>query len=94
VVTALRLYTNVPNPFNPMTRITFDVARTGPVDLSVFDVAGRLVTTLVHGPLGPGRHQVEWNGVTGRGVHAASGTYFYTLRQGREVETRRMVLIK
>ena len=58
------LHQNVPNPFNPTTKITFDLARAGQVKLQVFNVAGSLVKTLVDGALPARRnHEVVWNGL-------------------------------
>jgi hypothetical protein len=85
---------NVPNPFNPSTRIDFEVAKAGTVDLSVYDVAGRHVATLVHGRLGAGVHQATWNGMTDGGLQAASGVYMYVLKTEAGQESRRMVLLR
>ncbi|MBK7047556.1 MAG: hypothetical protein IPH48_13830 [bacterium] len=71
-VTAVRDIT--PNPFNPATRIAFDLAHSGPVRLEVFDVRGRLVRRLVSSALEAGRHEVLWDGRDDQGVGAASGT--------------------
>jgi uncharacterized repeat protein (TIGR01451 family) len=93
-IAALRLYPNVPNPFNPTTRIAFDLPQGEDVELSVHDAAGHRVATLVHGPLSAGHHEVDWMGVSERGVRVPSGVYFYTLRTGNQVEKRRMLLLK
>lgn len=85
---------NSPNPFNPMTRIRFDVPRPSRVDLRVFDSAGRLVRTLVKGNTSAGVHVVTWDGHDEQGASVASGIYFYELRAGRYIERRRMVLLK
>ncbi len=69
-----RLDPNFPNPFQTTTSIPFSVAQAGPVELSVFDVLGRRITTLVSGSLRPGQYQVEWNS-TG----LAEGVYLYQL---------------
>ena len=65
---------NYPNPFNPMTKISFSLPESQDVRLSVYGIDGRLVRTLVSESRGPGLHEVIWNGQddTGRGV--ASGT--------------------
>jgi hypothetical protein len=88
------LHQNVPNPVNPTTTIAFDLAQPGPVQLRVFDVAGRLVRTLVTGRRAAGPHAVTWNGLDDRGARVASGLYFYALHAGGEVVTRRMVLLE
>lgn len=84
-----------PNPFNPQTKIMFELPERGAVRLSVFDMAGRRVRTLISGAMrAAGANSVVWNGRddTGRGV--ASGTYFYRLEVGSFGETRRIVLLK
>ncbi len=86
---------NIPNPFNPKTSIRFtvgtDAAR---VNLSVYDVYGRLVARLVDGNPGAGEHVVTWNGRDDRGRSVASGVYFARLSVGSWTETRKMALLK
>lgn len=88
------LHQNYPNPFNPMTRIDFALDQPGLVDLSVFDIAGRLVATLHDGELGAGTHQVTWDGRTDRGNPATTGLYLYVLKTPTDQLTRRMMLVK
>lgn len=85
---------NVPNPFNPATEISFALPRAGAVKLQIFDVAGRVVRTLVHGRLEAGTHAAVWRGLDDTGARAASGTYFYRLEAGGDVFTRKMTLLK
>ena len=91
-VTALEQ--NAPNPFNPETRISFTVPRSGRVTLRIYDPAGRVVTTLVDRDMPAGRHGVTWRGIDNRNRRVASGVYFYQLRRGGELLTRSMVLLK
>jgi hypothetical protein len=89
------LHQNVPNPFNPVTTISYDVpAGGGAVSLAVYDVAGRLVRTLVSGAQDEGRRQVSWDGRDGLGQAMSSGVYFYRLKAGDAVHTRKMLLLK
>lgn len=86
---------NVPNPFNPTTTIRYRVARGGSrVTIRVFDIAGRLVRTLVDGVRPAGRGSVVWNGRDEWGRTLASGVYFCRLRSGDTVQTRKLVLMK
>ena len=85
---------NVPNPFNPSTRISFALGKSETVSLRVYDVSGRLVTTLVDGYLPAGEHRVTWRGEDGDGAAVSSGIYFYRLRTPEGNETRSMVLLK
>ena len=91
---ATTLRQNHPNPFNPSTTIRFDLARMQAVTLTVHDVAGRLVRTLVDGvePSGPG--EVRWDGLNESGNAVASGVYMYRLRTANQLQTRKMVLLK
>jgi hypothetical protein len=85
---------NVPNPFNPSTRIGFTLPEAERAILRVYDVRGAHVATVLDSPLGPGRHHVDWRGVDDAGTPVASGTYFYTLAAGKRTVARKMVLIK
>jgi hypothetical protein len=86
---------NYPNPFNPRTTIRFTVTPPGaPSTLRVYDVAGRLVTTLVAGEHVSGERAVEWNGRDRFGNDVASGVYFYRLDAGSVTETRKMVVVR
>lgn len=94
-VPAFRLQQNVPNPFNPVTKIAFDVPSGGAtVTLRIYDVSGRLVRTLVEGfePAGP--RDVNWYGRDDQGRPVASGTYYYQLTAPSFSERRKMVLLK
>jgi 5'-nucleotidase len=90
--TALRQ--NYPNPFNPMTTIVFDLPRSERVHVGVYDVAGRLVTTLVNDVRDAGSHSVVWTGRDEAGNPVPSGTYFYRMDTGSTSRTRTMVLLK
>jgi predicted outer membrane repeat protein len=83
-----------PNPFNPRTTIHFDVARSGPVRLGIFDVRGHLVQDLVTGTLAPGRHQAVWDGRDRNGRAAAAGIYFVRMTGEGKALTAKMVLAK
>jgi hypothetical protein len=88
------LHQNVPNPFNPTTRIDFDLAKEGALDLSVYDVTGSLVATLFQGRLEAGPHNVTWNGMTAEGTKAASGIYVCVLASETGQTSRLMVLLR
>jgi len=80
---------NYPNPFNPNTKISFDIPKTGYVRLKIFDCLGREITTLVNEELDPGTYKVGWDG-----SNYPSGVYFYTLRAGDYIESKKMILLK
>jgi len=90
---------NYPNPFNPTTRIDYSIPKTSHVSLKVFDVMGREVATLVDEVQGSGFKSVEFDasglasGVSSKGGYA-SGVYFYRLRAGEFVETKKLVILR
>ncbi len=88
------LLPNYPNPFNPSTKIAFDLAAPTNVRLEIFDVAGRRVTTLVNEQTPGGRHVVTWDGRDNRGRTQASGAYFYRLTAGSVMLTRPLTMLK
>lgn len=93
-VVAASLRQNFPNPFNPQTRIEFALDRAMSVELAVYDLAGRLVTSLVREHLPAGQHAVTWDGRTDRGSAVASGQYHYVLTTPTGRTSRSMVLLK
>jgi hypothetical protein len=80
---------NYPNPFNPNTVIKFQVTGYRYVDLSIYDILGRKVATLVSGNLTSGEYETEWNA-----SDFASGLYFYTIVTDDFTETKKMLLLK
>jgi len=94
VPTEFTLEQNYPNPFNPSTEIRFAVAKAGPVLLEVYDLTGRVVTTLVNQDLPAGTHRVVWNAKDSRGESLSSGVYLYRISSSEFVATKKMVLLK
>jgi hypothetical protein len=88
------LMQNTPNPFNPRTEIKFDLPRDENVNISVYDVKGRLVRTLLSEPMPFGTHTVIWEGEDNRGNRVATGVYYYRLVAGSFTATKSMVLMK
>ncbi len=86
---------NVPNPFNPSTTINYQVPNGGAdVSIRIYDVAGRLVRTLVDEHRPAGTHAVAWDGRNQAGTRVASGVYIYRMTAGSFSDARRMVLLK
>ena len=83
------LYQNYPNPFNPSTTITYEMPTEGFVVLTVYDILGRLVKTLLNEEKPAGKHSVIFNS-----ANFSNGVYFYKLRAGNYTQVRKMVLIK
>jgi hypothetical protein len=88
------LYQNYPNPFNPRTSIRFSIPEPGRVLISVFDIEGRLISTIADRRFDRGTHTVGWDGSDRFGREVASGIYLYRLVSGRDNITRKMVLIR
>jgi hypothetical protein len=88
------LYQNFPNPFNPTTRIRFDLPVATDVELGIYDTRGRLIVTLEDGRISAGRKEIGWNGRSAGGGAVSSGVYFYRLRAGDRVFTKKMILLK
>lgn len=83
------LFQNYPNPFNPVTQIRYSLRTKCRVQLSVFNVLGQKVCTLVDEVQTPGHRTVEWNA-----TNCASGVYFYRLQAGDFVKTNKMILMR
>jgi nitroreductase len=85
---------SVPNPFNPITTISYTLGESGPIDLAVLDIAGRVVRTLASGRADAGDHSVVWDGRNDSGKEVASGIYLYRMRAAAFNETRKLVLLR
>ena len=85
---------NAPNPFNPQTQISYQIARESRVTLTVYSETGQEVIRLVNEKQSAGNYQVVWDGRDGAGRKAASGLYLYQLETDDSVVTKRMALIK
>ncbi|HCK99463.1 MAG TPA: hypothetical protein DHW42_05075 [Candidatus Marinimicrobia bacterium] len=94
LVKGFRLLQNYPNPFNPNTTISFDIYHAASVDLSIYDVNGAPVKTLIHNPMTPGNYNIPWDGTNSTGVQAASGLYFCRLSNFTQVVTIKMILLR
>jgi hypothetical protein len=88
------LYQNVPNPFNPMTRIRFDLPEGAMVRLVVYNVNGQMIRVLANSEMAAGSREVVWDGRDASGRGTASGIYFYRIDAGRFTETRKMILLR
>ena len=94
IITRAVLNQNAPNPFNPSTSISYELAEAGPVELAVFDVTGRKVRTLVNESQTAGSHAVRWEGMNDQNEGVSSGVYFYRLTATNETLTRSMLIVK
>jgi subtilisin-like proprotein convertase family protein len=92
--TVFALRGNYPNPFNPMTTIKFDMPRQAHVKLTVYDIAGRMVKTLVDEVRPAATHTVVWDGSDRNGRRVASGTYYYVVQSDSFRAVQKMMLVK
>ena len=93
-VLSTSLMGNYPNPFNPETEIKFSVASEQKVEISVYNIKGQLVKTLVNKSFDKGRHSVIWTGKDQVNRNVSSGVYFYKFSTPEKVQVRKMMLIK
>jgi hypothetical protein len=92
--TGFTLQANYPNPFNPVTNIAYSIDKSTEVQLTVFDITGRIVTTLVDQQQSAGTYTVQWNGRNRHGEAMPSGVYFYKLVTPDNSMVHKMMLVK
>ena len=88
-ISSFELKNNYPNPFNPSTTISYSLAKASSVSLIVYDITGRVVTTLAHGEKAAGSYSIPWDA-----SNFSSGVYFYKLSAGNFTQVKKMVLTK
>ena len=88
------LHQNYPNPFNPETNIQFDVAENSDVNVSIFNIMGQKVATLVNGNMDAGIYHIKWNGLSDKGIALPSGMYFYEMKSLEYQYVKKLVLVK
>ena len=88
------LYPNYPNPFNPVTTIRYDLPDDSYVTLTIHDMMGKQIRTLVDGPQVTGHGMIQWNATNDAGHPVSAGLYLYTIQAGEFRQTKKMVLFK
>ena len=88
------IYANYPNPFNPTTTISFDIAKETNVRIDIYNIRGQRIKTLVNTHHKVGRYKVDWHGTDDNERKVSSGVYFYQMRTEDYTDIRRMVLLK
>lgn len=89
-----KLEQNYPNPFNPSTIITYSLRQSGNVKITIYDLLGREVATVVNQTQNSGIYKVTWSGKNSFGESVSSGIYFYSINSGSFVSTKKMILLK
>lgn len=88
------LYPAYPNPFNPSTTLSFSIPLASHVELSVYNIRGQRIQTLVDGRLEAGYHRYSWNGRDDLGHDVSSGVYIYTLQSDHKIQGNKIVFLK
>ncbi len=92
--TKFALNQNYPNPFNPTTEIKFDLPKRSKVNISIYNVLGQKVKTLLDDEKAAGSYMADWDGTSDGGNSVSSGVYFYRMQAGNFQETKKMMLLK
>ena len=88
------LYQNYPNPFNPTTKISYDLPEASVISLSIYDLMGREIRTMINSEQTAGFKNIQWNATDNLGKSVPAGMYIYTIQAGEFRQTRKMVLLK
>jgi len=88
------LHQNYPNPFNPVTSLWYDLSEDGLVNITIYDMMGRVVKTLVNSSQTAGYKSIRWNATNDRNEPVSAGLYLYTIQAGEFRQTKKMVLLK
>jgi len=90
----LMMHTAYPNPFNPVTSLRYDLPQNEMINITIYDMMGRIVKTLVNGSQTAGFKSVQWNATNDRNEPVSAGLYLYTIQAGKFRQTKKMVLLK
>ena len=88
------LHQNYPNPFNPITTLRYDLPEGALVNVTIYDMMGRVVKTMVNSQQNAGFKSVRWNATNDKGFQVSAGLYLYTIQAGEFRKTKKMVLLK
>ena len=91
---AFALHQNYPNPFNPITSLHYDLPEDGLVNITIYDMMGRVVKTLVNGSQTAGFKSIQWSATNDRNDPVSAGLYLYSIQAGDFKQTKKMVLLK
>ena len=92
--TAFNLYNNYPNPFNPTTQIRYNLPEDAMVSITIYDIMGRSIRSLVNSKQTAGYRSIRWDGKNNLGESVSAGMYIYTIQAGEFRQTKKMVLLK
>jgi len=89
-----KLHSAYPNPFNPVTTLNYHLPENGQVNITIFDMMGRVIKTLINYQQTAGYKSIQWNATNDRNEPVSAGIYLYTIQAGKFRQTRKMVLLK
>jgi len=89
IPTSFMLFPPYPNPFNPTTSISFSIPQLRIVSLKIYDITGKLITTLINEKLNIGYHSIDWDG-----SNQSGGVYLVRMESGDYIETQKLLLVK
>ena len=89
-----RLHQNYPNPFNHMTTLQYELPEDGPVNITIYDINGGVVTNLISSQQSAGYKSIQWNTTNNTSLQVSTGLYFYMMQTGEFRQTKKMVLLK
>ena len=88
------LHQNYPNPFNPITQIKYDLPENALISITIYDIMGRSIRSLVKSRQTAGYRSIQWNATNNLGEPVSAGMYLYTIQAGDFRQVRKMVLLK
>ena len=88
------VYQNYPNPFNPFTTLRYDLQEDGLVNITIYNMLGKVVNNLLNKNQNSGYKSVQWNATNNQGQPVSAGVYLYSIEAGDFVETKKMILLK
>ena len=89
-----KIHQNYPNPFNPITTLRYDLPEDGLVNITIYDMMGRVVKTLINDQQTAGYRSLQWNAANDTGSPVSAGIYLYMIQTGEFRQTKKMVLLK
>ena len=91
---SFKLYSNYPNPFNPVTSLSYDLPEDSFVSITIYDMLGNVVNNLINTNQSSGYKSVKWNATNNQGQPVSSGVYLYSIEAGDFRKTKKMILLK
>ena len=91
---SFKLYSNFPNPFNPVTSLSYDLPKDSYVSIIIYDMLGNVINNLVKSNQSSGFKSVQWNATNNQGEPVSAGVYLYSIEAGNFRQTKKMILLK